>query len=57
MLDSMASFSTDYSAARLAMDYAVAVTDKAMETQEQLATNMIQNMLPVTKGQYIDTYA
>lgn len=55
------------SAAELMMDYAIAMTRQAMETQEDLANGLIDMMSqpqqpkplpPITsKGTYIDTYA
>lgn len=55
------------SAAEVMMDYAIAMTRKAMETQEDLASGLVEMMSqpqqtqPLTplsvKGEYIDTYA
>lgn len=48
------------SMANLAHGLSLTVMKKGMETQEQLATQMIQKMMPPSppgKGQYIDTYA
>lgn len=52
----IAAAATQLSASKLAMEYSTSVTKKAMDTQEELATSLIQNMLP-SKGQYIDVYA
>ena len=55
------------SAAEVMLDYAIAMTRKAMETQEDLADGLIEMMTqpqqtqplaPLSvKGEYIDTYA
>ena len=44
--------------ANVAHGLSVTVMKKGMETQEQLATQLIQKMMPSTpgKGQYIDIY-
>lgn len=59
MMDSMASMATSLNNAQLMMDYSIAMTKKAMETQEQVATGLVTMMSqPVaTLGQYIDVYA
>ena len=46
------------SMANLAHGLSLTVMKKGMETQEQLATQLIQKMMPSTpgKGQYIDIY-
>lgn len=59
MMDSMAEMATSLNSAQLMMDYSIAMTKKAMDTQAQLSTvpaNMMYQPI-VTKGQYIDTYA
>lgn len=55
------------STAEIMMDYAIAMTRKAMETQEELSGELLEMMSqpqqpqplpPLTvKGEYIDTYA
>lgn len=58
MMDSIAAVAMDLKAAEFATDYSVAVTKKAMETQEVAYQNLIQMLPPVSvKGEYIDTYA
>ena len=44
--------------ANVAHGLSLTVMKKGMETQEQLATQMIEKMMPSTpgKGQYIDIY-
>ncbi len=46
------------SLANVAHGLSLTVMKKGMETEEQLATQMIQQMMPSTpgKGQYIDLY-
>ena len=46
------------SLANVAHGLSLTVMKKGMETQEQLASQMIQKMMPSTpgKGQYIDIY-
>ena len=46
------------SLANVAHGLSLTVMKKGMETQEQLATQLIQKMMPSTpgKGQYIDIY-
>ena len=46
------------SIANVAHGLSLTVMKKGMETQEQLASQMIQKMMPSTpgKGQYIDIY-
>lgn len=57
MVDSIASASMSASAASLQLDYALAMTKKAMDTQETLAQGVI-NMLPApSDAKYIDVYA
>ena len=50
--------SAGVSIANVAHGLSLTVMKKGMETQEQLATQMIQKMMPPTpgKGQYIDMY-
>lgn len=45
--------------ANVAHGLSLTVMKKGMETQEQVASNLIQKMMPPTpgKGQYIDVYA
>ena len=58
MTTSIASMSTGLSASQLATDYSLAVTKKAMDTQE-LAAQELLRMLPQQPplGSIIDTYA
>lgn len=58
MIESIAAASVDMSAARMAVEYSMAVTKKVMDTQE-LASQELMRMLPPipVQGQYIDTYA
>lgn len=46
------------SIANVAHGLSLTVMKKGMDTQEQLASNLIQKMMPSTpgKGQYIDIY-
>ena len=63
---SIASMAMDMKAAQFAQDYAVSLTSKVMDTQEQLAANEIREMMPqapqvpeiqIPKGEFIDVYA
>lgn len=60
MVDSIAATATSLSAAQFQQDYSIAVTKKAMDTQE-LAAQALEQMLAQlpapAKGTYIDTYA
>ena len=60
MMDSIAAAAVGMQQAQLMQSYSIAVSKSAMETQEQMATDLL-NMLPQTpaiqKGQYIDVYA
>ncbi len=61
MMDSIAQAAMGMSTAKLANEYSIAVTKKAMDTQ-RLAAQEIAAMLPqqapaVAKGQFIDVYA
>jgi len=62
MMNSIAGAFMEMSAAKLAQSYSVALADKAMSTQEQMAAEMLE-MLPsdpgggVPLGQFIDVYA
>ncbi len=58
MVDSIAATATSLSAAKLQQSYSLALTKKAMDTQETAAQQLL-NMLPQqpSMGTYIDTYA
>lgn len=58
MMTSIASMATEMSAAKFAMSYSVGIIKKDMETQEQMAQNLLEMLPPVPSGaQFIDTYA
>ncbi len=58
MMNSIAAQSVSMSAAEFSQQYAISVTKKAMDSQEQAAQALLE-MLPPTPpmGQYIDVYA
>ena len=60
MMSSIAATATSLSSAQLQQSYSLAVSKKAMDTQEMAAQAMIEMLAqqPVpAKGTYIDTYA
>lgn len=62
MMASMAATATSLSAAQFQQSYSIAVTKKAMDTQEIQAQAMLEmlNQAPVqapVQGSYIDVYA
>lgn len=57
MMSSIASAATSLSAAQMQQNYSLAVTKKAMDSQEAQAQAMIEMMSQPMKGTYIDTYA
>lgn len=54
LMNSIASASMSMSAAQLSQQYAVSVTKKAMDTQEQTALRLLDMLPQVPKGQYVD---
>jgi len=58
LMNSIAAQSVSMSAAEFSQQYAISVTKKAMDSQEQAAQALLE-MLPPTPpmGQYIDVYA
>ena len=59
MMDSIANMAMNVSSAQLTMCYSLALTEKAMDTQE-LSLKMVSEMLPqqpASMGTYIDVYA
>ena len=57
MMSGIAATATSLSAAQLQQNYSLAVTKKAMDTQEMQAQAMLEMMAQPMKGTYIDTYA
>lgn len=63
MMSSIASMSSEMTAARFAMDYATSITKKSMDLTETLAEGFFNDMLPQTlptapsEAMFIDTYA
>lgn len=58
IMNSIAAASTSMSAAQFAQNYSISVAKKAMDSQEQMAQQIL-DMLPQTPpmGQYLDVYA
>ncbi len=60
---SIARMAMDMKASQFTRDYATSLTKKVMDTQEELAVNEIQNLMPqvpqiqIPKGEFIDVYA
>ncbi len=60
MMSSMAIQSMDLSAAKLRVSYSMSMSKEVMDLQENMATQLVQEMLPPlnpTLGTFIDTYA
>ena len=58
MIESIAAASVDMNAARLAVEYSMAMTEKVMDTQELAGQELIRMLPPVpSEAHYIDTYA
>lgn len=60
LMEGVAATATSLSAARLQESYSMAVSRKAMDTQEMAAQSMLEMLAQQpapAKGAYIDTYA
>ena len=60
LMEGIAATATSLSAAQLQESYAIAVSKKAMDTQEMAAQSMLEMLAQQptpAKGTYIDTYA
>ena len=65
MMSSIAGLAMDMKAAQFAQNYNVSLTRKIMDTQEEVAAQMVEQMLPpeaaivpqVPKGEFLDVYA
>ena len=60
LMEGIAATATSLSAAQLQESYSIAVSKKAMDTQEMAAQSMLEMLVQQptpAKGTYIDTYA
>jgi len=53
-MSSIASASMSMSAAQFSQQYAISVTKKAMDMQEQTATQLLDMLPQIPMGQYVD---
>lgn len=63
LTESIAALAMDMKSSQVAQNYSIALEKKVMDTQEQLATQMIDEMLPdvqqlpqLPKGEFLDMY-
>ena len=61
MMTDIAAMAMDMKAAQFQQNYSLSVAKKAMDTGEEMAETLINDMMPqvpqIPKGEYIDVYA
>ena len=53
----IASMAMDMKAAQFAQNYSIAVEAKALDAMEEMGQGLVELMMSVPKGEYVDVYA